>query len=184
MLVFVFFWWRRRKGGWPSSVRKDRKGDQPLTATTPKPADDWEKDVAMQNMPIAQSSEPPKPAPMPFIREVTHFELPTDAPSRTSEAEAGWTEMSTNRHSRLPSTEPQEAPNARISQSIQSPAPPAVPPKDATASPISPVLSGKTFVDGKSIASGKTVVSGKSGTSAKRVSNDGVIKGEPRTTRH
>ncbi|KAE9975235.1 hypothetical protein EG328_003275 [Venturia inaequalis] len=172
MLVFAFFWWRKRKGGWPSSVRKDRKGEQPLTAVTPHPADDWEKDVAMQNMPMAKSNEPPKPAPMPFIREVTHFELPTDAPTRTSEAEVGWTEMSTKRDSRLPQKEPQEAPNARNSQSVAPPVPPAVPPKDSTVSPISPVLSGKTVTRNNTV------------TSKRRVSNDGVIRGEPRTSRN
>ncbi|RDI78875.1 hypothetical protein Vi05172_g11177 [Venturia inaequalis] len=172
MLVFAFFWWRKRKGGWPSSVRKDRKGEQPLTAVTPNPADDWEKDVAMQNMPMAKSNEPPKPAPMPFIREVTHFELPTDAPTRTSEAEVGWTEMSTKRDSRLPQKEPQEAPNARNSQSVAPPVPPAVPPKDSTVSPISPVLSGKTVTRNNTV------------TSKRRVSNDGVIRGEPRTSRN
>ncbi|TID17733.1 hypothetical protein E6O75_ATG10378 [Venturia nashicola] len=171
MMVFAFFWWRRRKGGWPSSVRKDRKGDPPLTATTPAPADNWEKDVAMQNMPMAKSSEPSKTPPMPFIREVTHFELPTDAPSRTSEVEVGWTEMSTKRDSRLPWTGSQEVLNDRNSPSAPSPVPPAVPPKNPAVSPISPVLSGKTVVSGKSAPSGR------------RVSKDGVIRGEPRTTR-
>lgn len=147
MLAFAFFWWRRRKGGWPSGIQKDRKGDPPLTATTPKSSDDWEKDVAMQSMPIAKFQELSKSAPTPFIREVTHFELSTDAPTRSSEPEAGWTEMPSKRDSRLPTTGGQEIPTARESRLAPSPTPPAVPRKNSTVSPISPVETENTVTD-------------------------------------
>ncbi|QDS77773.1 hypothetical protein FKW77_005146 [Venturia effusa] len=165
MPILSYFWWKRRKEGWPSSVRRDRKGDQALTATTPKSSDDWGKDVAMQSMPMARFPEPFKPAPTPFIREVTHFELPTDAPSRSSEPEAGWTELSTKRDSRLPAVEPQEVSDVCDSRLAPAPRPPTVPPKDSpknrAVSPISPVLSATS--------------------GSRSVINDGIIRDEPRT---